>query len=490
MIKATIQNSPYCTEITFPCTETELLKSLGELGIDKDHLAPTGMIIDIEPAELSALIDCEVSLDALNYLGKHMDGMAKLEEEQFLAALSCDELNMDWGLKNIINLTFNLPRYTLIKDTNDFELAGRRNLLDIRVYLSASEAENKEWLAEEGKKLINSGKGIDTEYGKLFVNEEIPFEEIFKGTAFPPYYCDPDAVVSVEVSYNGETELVDLPNEDIVIKKTLARLGANSIGDCELTVDGYCDIADEWREKIKAVENTNDLYGLNDLLKAEDIRIKQEQPVSIFNKEVIKRLSGEGYDVTADGEWLTVALNGNPVAKINDSDIVYTDGDFYDKDKSGIASLSGIVRNIYEYCSSYEKAAPLKTEHLSGNYRCLSEFNGTVLAAKYSEQDGFEFVVWDRTFDDKAVRQGNYHTDYITAKEDFAIRSGLVDGDRLFGTDELKRIYKCIGFALENDDSLDFNQEKELSELKERLEDLIPSQTENQEQGFQGLAMQ
>ena len=151
MIKATIQNSPYCTEITFPCTETELLKSLGELGIDKDHLAPTGMIIDIEPAELSMLMDCEVSLDALNYLGKHMDGMAKLEEEQFLAALSCDELNMDWGLKNIINLTFNLPRYTLIKDTNDFELAGRSHLLDIRVYLSASEAENKEWLAEEGK---------------------------------------------------------------------------------------------------------------------------------------------------------------------------------------------------------------------------------------------------------------------------------------------------------------------------------------------------
>ena len=104
MIKATIQNTPYCTEMTFPCAETELLKNLGELGIDKDHLAPTGMIIDIEPAELSTLIDCEVSLDALNYLGKRMDGMENLEEKQFLAVLSCDELKMNWGLKNIINL--------------------------------------------------------------------------------------------------------------------------------------------------------------------------------------------------------------------------------------------------------------------------------------------------------------------------------------------------------------------------------------------------
>ena len=31
MIKATIQNSPYCTEMTFPCTETEMLKKIGEL---------------------------------------------------------------------------------------------------------------------------------------------------------------------------------------------------------------------------------------------------------------------------------------------------------------------------------------------------------------------------------------------------------------------------------------------------------------------------
>ena len=233
----------------------------------------------------------------------------------------------------------------------------RIHLFNTRGYLSASEAANKEWLAEEGKKLINSGKGIDTEYGKLFVNEEIPFEEIFKRTALPPYYCDPNSVVSVEVSFNGETELVDLPNEDIAIKKALARLGANSIGDCELTIDGYCDITDVLREIIKIVENTKDIFGLNDLLKTEDIRIKQEQPVSIFNKEVSKRLSNEGYDVTADGEWLTVALNGDPIVKINNTDIVYTDGDFYDKDYSGIASLSGIVRNIYEYCSSYRSLA-------------------------------------------------------------------------------------------------------------------------------------
>ena len=116
MIKATIQNNPYCTEIRFPCSETELSKKLCELGMNTEHLAPIGTIIEIEPAELSVLEDFDVSLDALNYLGKRMDGMCKAERNQFLAVLSCDELEIGYGLKNIINLTYNLARYTLIPE--------------------------------------------------------------------------------------------------------------------------------------------------------------------------------------------------------------------------------------------------------------------------------------------------------------------------------------------------------------------------------------
>ena len=106
MIKATIQNSPYCTEIRFPCSETELSKKLGEIGMNTENLAPMATVIEIEPVELSVLEECDVSLDALNYLGKRMDGMCKAERNQFLAVLSCDELEIGYGLKNIINLTY------------------------------------------------------------------------------------------------------------------------------------------------------------------------------------------------------------------------------------------------------------------------------------------------------------------------------------------------------------------------------------------------
>lgn len=209
MIKATIQNIPYCTEIVFPCTETELSKKLGELGMNPEHLAPIATVIEIEPSELTVLTDCDVSLDALNYLGKRLDGMDEREYKQFLAALSCPKISEVWGLKNIINLTDNLARFTLVEDTNDVECVGRIHMLNVRGGLSESEYTNSEWLIAEGTKLLESGKGIDTEYGKLFINEDIPFEEKFNGTTLPPYLYN-GSPVTVDIGYMGSTEMVEL----------------------------------------------------------------------------------------------------------------------------------------------------------------------------------------------------------------------------------------------------------------------------------------
>ena len=60
MIKATIQNNQYSTVIRFPCSETELSKKLGEIGMNTEHLALVGTVIEIKPTELSMLKDCEV----------------------------------------------------------------------------------------------------------------------------------------------------------------------------------------------------------------------------------------------------------------------------------------------------------------------------------------------------------------------------------------------------------------------------------------------
>ncbi len=475
MIRATIQNSPYCTEITFPCTETDLSKKLGELGMNPEHLAPMATVLEIEPSELSVLVDCEVSLDALNYLGKRLDGLDKLEMKQFFAALSCDEADIGYGLKNIINLTDSLARFTLIEDTNDVERAGLIHMLNIHGGLSESECNNSEWLIAEGMKLLESGKGIDTEYGKLFINEDIPFEENFNGTTFPPYLYS-GSPVAVDIGYMGLTEMVELPCEDIAIKKALCRLGADSVGDCKIEISTFTDLPDNLRGKVMAIEKNKDIFGLNELLKTEDVHIKQDKPVSLFNKEVARVLEQNDFTVSESSGYISVFSDGKEAAKIFDNGMISapdnTSNDAY-------FEIKKIVGAVSEYCSAYEKAAPLKAEGLSGNYRCLSEFNGTVLAAKYNNEYGFEFVTWDRTINGKAVCQGKYFEDYAAAKENFATRSGLVDKDKLFSTEELEQLRKCVNFTVRHNDDLKFDDCEFLEKLNEKISENLPESSQN-----------
>ena len=158
----------------------------------------------------------------------------------------------------------------------------------------------------------------------------------------------------------------------------------------------------------------------------------QEQPKSIFFTEMARRLAK--YDVTVhehDGR-ITAAIDGVAIADIFENGTISVPngnpGEKYSQIKKTAADVS-------EYCSVYEKAAPLSMESLSGNYRCLADFNETVLAAKYNAEYGFEFVTWTKSYDGKSVCQGNYFTDYNAAKENFAVRSGLVDEDRIIKND-------------------------------------------------------
>ncbi len=478
MIKATIQNFPYCTEMVFPCTETELSKKLGELGMNPEHLAPMATVIGIEPSELSVLEDCDINLDALNYLGKRLDGMDESEYKQFLAALSCPKISEGWGLKNIINLTDNLARFTLIEDTDDLKRIGRIHMLNVRGALSESEYKNSEWLADEGMKLLESDKGIDTEYGKIFVNEEISFEENFNGTTLPPYLYN-GSPVTVDIEYMGATEMVELPCEDLSIKKAVFRLGADSVGDCKIEISTFTDLPDDLRDKVMAIEKNKEIFGLNELLKTVDFSVKQEKPESIFKQEIARKLSEEGYNFSFKNGEFSVISDGD-VIKIRDNDVLYSEGAFSQSGKDKFYALYHLNREVLDYCTAYEKAAPLKAEGLSGYYRCLAEFNSTVLAAKHTEY-GFEFVTWGRTYDGKSLWHGNYYTDYGAAKENFAVRSGLVDKDKMFSMEELEQLEKCVNFTMRHNGDLKFDDCEILKKISEKISENIPEQQQSDE---------
>ncbi|MBD5112424.1 MAG: hypothetical protein HDT42_07855 [Ruminococcaceae bacterium] len=349
-------------------------------------------------------------------------------------------------------------------------------MLNVHGGLSEAEFSNSEWLAEEGMKLLNSGSGIDTEYGKLFVNEEIPFDEIFNGTTFPAYLCEPNSVSAVEIGYSDLTELVELPCEDIAIKKVLRRLGADSVKDCKISVDSTRDISDEWSKKISEVEKTKDLFGLNRMLKTDGIRLNREKPVSIFNKEVTRQLRENDFAVSQDGDSLNVMTTDSYLVKVLENGSMRVPENC---PSDSYSQIKKVMKETYDFCSIFAKAAPLKANGLSEKYRCLAEFNSTVLAAKYNEEYGFEFVTWDRTFDGKGVTQGNYYSDYLAAKENFAIRSGLIDKDKLFSTEELEQLGKCVNFTARHNGDLNFDDCENLKRLGEKISESLPVQQQS-----------
>ena len=140
-----------------------------------------------EPKELSFLKDRLVNLDELNYLAKRMDSFFGDEETQFFEAIKLEHFT---EMKDLINLTFNLDKYTLIKDVSDMGKVGREYLLNTEGCIPAHDEDNPKY-AQIGRELLRSGHGIFTEHGLLFPDQNRPFEELYNGKTFPAYIYDP-----------------------------------------------------------------------------------------------------------------------------------------------------------------------------------------------------------------------------------------------------------------------------------------------------------
>lgn len=104
-----------------------------------------------------------------------------------------------------------------------------------------------------------------------------------------------------------------------------------------------------------------------------------------------------------------------------------------------------IAHTTAEYMRLMEDAPPLKASGLDGDYRLLAEFNGTVLAGHPTSR-GAEFVTWEWDYQHTGMWQGHYYGDnFIGAKQDFAVRSGLIPKSILFEQKQLDVLY-VIGY--------------------------------------------
>lgn len=137
----------------------------------------------------------------------------------------------------------------------------------------------------------------------------------------------------------------------------------------------------------------------------------------MLQKELAKRLKAR-YDTKMDGNgWLEVSSDGIPLCRIkyNGQFLSNADQNLSDEYRSKIADIQDEISTVREYVGLYEHAPQMKAADVS-DYRQLAAFGDTVLAATYSEKNGFMFCTWKQNTDGDSVFWGDYSPNYEYVK--------------------------------------------------------------------------
>lgn len=221
-----------------------------------------------------------------------------------------------------------------------------------------------------------------------------------------------------------------------------------------------------------------------------------------YFRELAIHLAREGFTVQKEEDGLLpVELDGTPLCRISKKGAIRFKAEEQDKARESLirGKVIDIVRTVNEYTTLMDLAPYLKAADLSEKYKLLADFNGTVLAGQET-RFGAQFATWDWNENHTAVSSGNYYPqNYEGAKQDFAVRSGLVDRQRLFSDQQLTEIYRCIHETLDSGYPMTDQREKLLREMAEQIEWAVPdledqvnlsNQQELEVQQTQGMTQQ
>ncbi len=201
-------------------------------------------------------------------------------------------------------------------------------------------------------------------------------------------------------------------------------------------------------------------------------RFLQEVEQKLLRKELGTRLLEDGL--------IRVKWNGQPLCSVDRDGIVRfrpadITGSEVDRQLRTVIQTAGHVK---EYMRIFEYAPALKAVGLEDTYKVLADFGDAVLAGRLGKK-GANFVTWEWDFDRNGVRMGHYFIeDYASAKRDFAARSGLIEPQRLFSDKELGVIRNACEFALTDDATLTYGDEKRLRSVQEQIDMLLPRRQE------------
>ena len=164
-IKATLlTGGNHIETVSFPCSDDEIMRltEQNEVG----HKATVFINNLVGPKGLKSIEGTYANIHELNYLAKRMDSFDGTEMGKLLAAASRFDTR---DLRQLINYTFNLGRITLIQNISDMQTVGVEHYMDIHGGCCSNEEYRDPKRAEEGRALLNSKRGIWTDYGLMFI---------------------------------------------------------------------------------------------------------------------------------------------------------------------------------------------------------------------------------------------------------------------------------------------------------------------------------
>ena len=191
-----------------------------------------------------------------------------------------------------------------------------------------------------------------------------------------------------------------------------------------------------------------------------------------YFEELHIALTREGFtSQPKQGELLPVEWGGLPLCRITaDGGVRYWQEDVATPErKRACERATDLACTVREYMTLLEQAPPLQAQSLTDDYLLLADFNGAVLAA-HPTRLGVQFVTWDWSFDHTGLNQGNYFQEnYVGAKQDFAIRAGLISKQQIFNQEQLVEIYRCCSDTLDAGFDLTAEQEKCIRGVQEQI---------------------
>ena len=213
---------------------------------------------------------------------------------------------------------------------------------------------------------------------------------------------------------------------------------------------------------------------MNEKLTPQKERFLQELERKLLRKELDAKLMEDGLLHVGWNEHPLCSVDGNGTVRFRPADIT---GPKVDRQ---LRMVTQTAEQVKEYMRIFERAPALKVAGLEDTYKVLADFGDAVLAGR-SCKTGAKFVTWLWDFDRQGVHVGHYFMEnYEAANKDFSIRAGLAESQRLFSDEQLAVLRDACEFALEDDATLSYAEEKQLHSVQEQIKLLLPQQEQEQ----------